>query len=384
VAHQGSRLSAVRWAQQPAVREVVGVGSFDEAALSHTLEAVAQRQDHIAQALSRRYVQRQGRKPVVFLYDVTSSYLEGEHNALGAYGYQREGKKGKRHMGVGWLTAEAGEPFAVRVFAGTPADPSTVSTAIAILKPRLHVEAVVFVGARGMGKAQSKATLAAERLRYITALTEPPLRPLLKRGVVQLGQCAEQVSEVQAAGRRDILRKNAAEARQAWHRLQDKRPTWQTLVATRKAQVAASPRCHPEAGWRHLQAWVKRHQLARVVTRRLDGRCLTVESEAAAPAQPVQLAGCDVLETDVPSTLLDTQTAHERYKALAHVDHDFRTRQTGWLEVRPLFVRKESRTRGHVFVCLLALNLSQALQQRLAAAFGTTQDEPHGVTVPDA
>ncbi len=384
VAHQGSRLSAVRWAQQHAVREVLGVGGFDEDDLYRTLDAVAQRQDHVEQALYRRYVHRQGRQPVVFLYDVTSSYLEGEKNELGAYGYNRDGKKGKRQIVVGLLTDAAGEPFAVRVFEGNTADPSTVPTPIAILKQRFHVAEVVFVGDRGMVKAKGKALLAAERLRYITALTEPQIRTLVKRGVIQLGQFAEQVTEVQAAGRRYILRKNAAEARKAWHRLQDKLYTLQTLVATRNAKVAASPRCQPEAGLGQMQAWIKRHKLTNVVAVRLDGRCLTVDSDAAAQEQALQLAGCYVLETDVSPALLDTQTAHDRYKDLAHVEHDFRTMKTGLLEVRPVFVRKESRTRGHVFVCLLALKLSRELQRRLAAAFGTTQDEPHGVTVPDA
>jgi transposase len=382
VAHQGSRLSAVRWAQQHAVREVVGVGGFDEDDLYQTLDAVAQRQDQIEQALYQRYVHRQGRQPVVFLYDVTSSYLEGEQNELGAYGYNRDGKKGKRQIVVGLLTDAAGEPFAVRVFDGNMADPSTVPTSIAILKQRFRVAEVVFVGDRGMVKAKGKAMLAAEHLRYITALTEPQIRTLIKRGAIQLGQFAEQVSEVQAEGKRYILRKNAAEARQAWHRLQDKLHTLQTLVATRNAKVTASPRCQP--GLRHVHAWIKRYKLTTVVTLRLDGRCLTVDGNAAAQEQAVQLAGCYVLETDVPSALLDTQTAHARYKDLAHVEHDFRTLKTGLLEVRPIFVRKERRTRGHVFVCLLALKLSRALQQRLAAAFGTTQDAPHGVTVPDA
>jgi transposase len=384
VAHQGSRLSAVRWAQQHAVREVLGVGGFDEDDLYHTLDAVAQRQEQVEQALYQRYVHRQGRQPVVFLYDVTSSYLEGEKNELGAYGYNRDGKKGKRQIVVGLLTDAAGEPFAVRVFEGNTADPSTVPTPIAILKQRFHVAEVVFVGDRGMVKAKGKAMLAAERLRYITALTEPQIRTLLKRGVIQLGQFAEQASEVQAAGRRYILRKNAAEARKAWRRLQDKLHTLQTLVATRNAKVAASPRCQPEAGLGHVQAWIKRHKLTNAVAVRLDGRCLTVDSDAAAQEQAMQLAGCYVLETDVSPALLDTQTAHDRYKDLAHVEHDFRTMKTGLLEVRPIFVRKESRTRGHVFVCLLALKLSRELQRRLAAAFGTTQDEPHGVTVPDA
>ena len=30
----------------------------------------------------------------LFLYDVTSSYVEGTHNALAAFGYNRDGKKG--------------------------------------------------------------------------------------------------------------------------------------------------------------------------------------------------------------------------------------------------------------------------------------------------
>src|SRR4029453_6299219 len=384
VAHQGSRLSAVRWAQQHAVREVLGVSRFDEDDLYRTLDAVAQRQDQVEQALYQRYVHHRGRQPVVFLYDGTNSYLEGEQNELGAYGYNRDGKKGKRQIVVGLLTDEAGEPFAVRVFEGNTADPSTVSTPIAILKQRFHVAEVVFVGDRGMVKAKGKATLAAERFRYITALTEAQIRMLVKRGVLHLGQFAEQVSEVQAAGRRYLLRKNAAEARKAWHRLQDKLHTLQTLVATRNAKVTASPRCQPEAGLGHVQDWIKRHKLTNVVTVRLDGRCLTLDSDAAAQEQAMQLAGCYVLETDVSPALLDTQTAHDRYKDLAHVEHDFRTLKTGLLEVRPIFVRKESRTRVHVFVCLLALKLSRGLQRRLGAAFGTTQDEPHGVTVSDA
>src|SRR5262245_54272604 len=58
--------------------------------------------------------------------------------------------------------------------------------------------------------------------------------------------------------------------------------------------------------------------------------------------------------------------------------------KTGLLAGRPIVIRKESRTRGHICVCLLAVKLSCELQRRLAAVLGPTQDEPHGVTVPDA
>jgi hypothetical protein len=70
--------------------------------------------------------------------------------------------------------------------------------------------------------------------------------------------------------------------------------------------------------------------------------------------------------------------------ALQKVERDFRTMKTGLLEVRPVFVRKESRTRGHVFCCLLALKLSRELERRPAGASGTTGQDPNAVTVPDA
>jgi transposase len=285
---------------------------------------------------------------------------------------------------LGLLTDEAGEPLAVRVFAGNTADPTTVPTQIALLKHRFAVEEVVCVGDGGIVKATGKAALTAERIRYLTALSEPQVRRLLKRNVLQLALFDEQVCAVQADGKRYLLRKNAAEARKARHRLDDKLATLRTLVAARNTKVAAAPRCQPEAGLRALQAWVQRHKLSTVVSLALEERQITLTIDAAAHEQILQLAGYYVLETDVPAERLDTQTAHDRYKALAQVEQDFRLLKTGVLEVRPVFVRQDTRTRGHVFVCLLALKLSRELQRRLASAFGTTQADPHGVTVPDA
>jgi hypothetical protein len=58
--------------------------------------------------------------------------------------------------------------------------------------------------------------------------------------------------------------------------------------------------------------------------------------------------------------------------------------KTGLLEVRPVFVRKESRTRGHVFACMLALKVSREMEKRLQEAFGTTDSDPYAITLPDA
>jgi transposase len=54
------------------------------------------------------------------------------------------------------------------------------------------------------------------------------------------------------------------------------------------------------------------------------------------------------------------------------------------LEVRPVWVRKESRTRGHVFCCLLALKVAREMERRLRAALGTTETRADALTLPDA
>jgi len=384
VAHRGSRLSAVRWAEDQAVAEVLGLGAFDEDDLYAALDDLAARQEKIEKALYRRYVARRGQPPRLFLYDVTSSYLEGEKNELGAYGYNRDGKRGKLQIVIGLLADETGEPLAVRVFEGNRNDPTTVGEQIRILQEQFQVEELVFVGDRGMVKSKGKEALTAAGLRYITALTDPQIRGLLGQGVLQLSLFVEQVCEVQAEGVRYILRKNPAEAEREQHRLEDKLMKLAAQLAARNQHVGEHPRCQPEAGRRALEAWAGRHKLTGLVAIALEGAQLKLQRNEEAIRRAQELAGCYVVTTDVLPAAMSAQQVHDSYVSLQKVERNFRTLKTGLLEVRPVWVRKESRTRGHVFCCLLALKVSREMERRLRAAFGTTETRADAITLPDA
>ena len=69
---------------------------FDEDDLYAALDWLASQQARIEQDLYQTYVQRRGQPPVLVLYDVTSSYFEGECNKLGQYGYNRDGNAASR------------------------------------------------------------------------------------------------------------------------------------------------------------------------------------------------------------------------------------------------------------------------------------------------
>jgi len=159
----GSRLAAARQSEEHAVREVLAVGAFDEDDLYRALEYLAEHQERIETAL----VRSPGAKAAgaVFLYDVTSVYFEGQHNELAAFGYNRDGKKGKKQLVAGLLTDGEGEPLAIQLYQGNTNDPPTFLDAVDKLKVRLGAEEIAVVGDRGMIKALGKAALGQARFR---------------------------------------------------------------------------------------------------------------------------------------------------------------------------------------------------------------------------
>ena len=174
VIDQGSRLSAVRLAMSHAACDVLGLGPFDEDTLYENLDWLAGAQAAIA---DRLYAQRT--KPInLFLYDVTSSYFEGTQNELAAFGYNRDGKKGKRQIVIGLLCDEDGHPVSIDVFPGNTQDPHTFATQLNKVKARFGVQAITFVGDRGMIQGQHIEDLAHQGCHYITAITKPQIEKL--------------------------------------------------------------------------------------------------------------------------------------------------------------------------------------------------------------
>lgn len=384
IAHGGSRLSAVRWAKQHAVEDLLQLPPFDEDDLYAALDWLAAQQNEIEQRLFETHVQRTGHKPVLVLYDVTSSYLEGECNELAALGYDRDGKRGKKQIVIGLLTADDGEPLAVRVFKGNTGDTSTVAEQIQLLKTQFGVDEVVMVGDRGMIKAKGKQALAKEGWRYITALTDAQVRALLKRNVLQPGLFDIDITEVEHEGKRLILRRNESTRHREQLRRQDKLARLKEKIDQRNAFVKERPRAKAQTGLDQLQRWVKRHKLATFVTVMLEERTLSFSIDDAIMENSALLDGCYTLETDVSHAHMDAATVAARYLDLQKVERNFRTMKTGFLEVRPIFLRDADRTKAHVFVAMLALKITRAFEDKLHKAFGTTDDDPKAITIDDA
>ena len=181
------------------------------------------------------------------------------------------------------------------------------------LAARFKIQEVIFVGDRGMIKAKGKAQLDDASFRYITALTDPQIRKLIKGNVIQPDLFDEQVVEVTHGGKRLVLRRDPATQRKEQHRREDKLQRLAARVAERNAFVAQSQRASPEAGLRELTQWANHHKLCAFVELTLNDQVIELQIDAQAKQDAALLDGCYCIESDVPPAHLSTQEVHDRY-----------------------------------------------------------------------
>jgi len=372
LAHQGSRLSAARWSEDHAVREILEVGSFDEDDLYLALEDLEARQANIETALAPKAAAPPAR--ALYLYDVTSVYFEGLENELADFGYNRDGKTGKKQLVAGLLTDGNGEPISIQLYRGNTGDPPTFLDAVQKLKVRFGAEEIALVGDRGMIKRLGKKALGEAKFRYVTALTDPQIRAMLTRKRLQLELFEDKPAEVELAGKRYVLRCNPQSQARERARRADQWARVQAKITARNLQAEQKPRCEPDSSLRQAQGLLTKYRLKGWVKVELVGRKVVWTEDSAARQKQAELDGCYVVESDLPKEVASTQQVHDRYLDLTQVERDFRTLKTGLLELRPIFLRKEGRTRGHALVCMLALKLARELDRRLAPLGLTVQD----------
>jgi hypothetical protein len=361
-----SKRAVVNWARNQAVYEVLGLGSqdgidFDENDLYEALDDVASRRLDIE---TRLFKLRNKSCSRLFLYDVTSSYLEGMHNELGDWGYNRDGKKGKKQIVIGLLTDEEGDPIAVDVFKGNTSDPRTVLDQINLLSERFGVREVVFVGDRGMVKRIPLERLREADFHYITAITKPQVEALVKQGVLQIAFFDESLAEVEHEGVRYIFRRNPVRVAEIEDSRMARVDKVRTLAATLSHELSASQRKSPQAALKRVEQRIIKLKIDRFVRAEIEDRAVVICLDREALAKKARLDGTYVLKTDTVAEDLDKECVHRAYKSLYRVECDFRMMKTE-LEVRPVFVRKKQRTRGHVLIVMLALILRRELEKRL-------------------
>lgn len=358
---QGSRLSAVRFARTHAVEDLLQVESFTEDDLYDNLKWLTANQAAIEDRLFA--VRYPAEPPKLFLYDVTSSYLEGSCNELAAFGYNRDGKRGKRQIVLGMLCDQDGWPLTVEVFAGNTQDPKTVASQLEKLSKRFGGAEITLVGDRGMLKSQQIQDLLTRKWHYITGITKPQIKKLINNGVVDASLFDVELAEVFDGATRYVLRKNPIRAQEMQDSRTDRLAALQSWLERKNQYLAEHPKASPAIAARNTTREADKLRVSAWVNVIDHGtRTLSLEIDQQALAEVAELDGCYALKTDLTEAQASKEQIHDRYKDLAKVEQVFRISKTVDLELRPIFVRTEDSTRAHAFVVMLSYWLNKYLR----------------------
>lgn len=362
VIDQGSRLSAVRLAKEHAACDILGIDKrFNEDSLYDNLGWLCDNQEKIEQKL---FLARRGKNlPELFLYDVTSSYLEGEKNALADYGYNRDKKKGKKQIVIGLLCDELGEPVSTEVFKGNTQDTETFYSQVQKAAERFGCKNVTMVGDRGMIK-KTQIERLPEGFHYITAITKVQIEGLIKRGLIQITLFDVTLCEIEEEGTRYILRRNPWRAEEIEANRLSKQMKIEQLVEKTNKYLEEHPQAKVSKAMERINKKIKLLIIDKWVSIDADERKLRMIVNKESLKEEAFLDGCYVIKTNLPKESAAKEIIHERYKDLKMVESAFRTCKTEHLEIRPVFVQTERNTRGHVLVVMLAYMIVRALQNK--------------------
>lgn len=325
----------------------------------------------------------------IYLYDITSSYFEGTENALSAFGYNRDGKKGKKQITIGLITDSEGFPLKIQVFEGNEIDYKTVNEQLRAIKEQFGAESIVLVGDRGMRIRLNLEELSKsekQNISYISALSSSEIRALINDKVIQLELFSKELVEIEDGGTRYILCNNPILQK-------EKNQTRESLKSCFEQEISSIKKSwdkRHEQNLENIEKIKKGHKNNKLVTvfieKKLDNYkyratkslgkykmskfyTITISNDTFKIDYDLQkyqeeksLDGKYVIESTVRKEDMDAKQVREKYKELQNVEHAFRDMKTDKLNIRPIFHVNEAQTRGHVFVCMFSYAIVKELE----------------------
>jgi transposase len=196
----------------------------------------------------------------------------------------------------------------------------------------------------------------------------------MKRGLIQFGLFDEKVCEVEEGGIRYILRRNPVRVEEMEKGRLSKRRALEKFVGEKNVYLSEHPRAKESTALEKVKSKIKLLRQEKWLSVKAQDRQLSLEQDDAVLKEESLLDGCYVIKTDLAKEVADKQLIHDRYKDLTEVEKAFRDCKTAILEVRPVFVRSEKSTRGHVLVVMLAYMIIRKLREAWAALDMTVEE----------
>ena len=348
------------------LHEELDLKYVDQNDLYEAMDELAACKTKIECKLAKRHLTEGG----MVLYDVTSSYLEGDKHAFGAHGYNRDKKKGKKQMVYGLMTDQEGCQVSVDVFPGNTPDIKTLGAQISKLQNTFGFKHVILVGDRGLLKQkQIQEEIIPVGLDWITGMQKQEIREVVEQEKTQMSLFDQQdLVEIQSdlyPKERLVLCRNPFQAAKT-------KKTREDLLAKADAkldQILAATTRTPrrlkdkaKIGMRVERALGK-HKLKKFYLLEIEEGYFSYTHNAEAIQRAERLDGVYAIRSSLKQPAEQSVSDYQRRSA---VERAFRVMKSISLRVRPIHHVKSERVIAHVFLCMLAYYVEYHLRKKLA------------------
>lgn len=370
---------AEHWYDTTALDDLLGIdtGLVNDDRLYRALDQLGEHKDALCAHLMTRYREWFGVRFEFLLYDVTSTYFEGqaERNPQAQRGYSRDQRSGNKQVCIGLVCTPEGLPLSFEVYAGNRADVSTVEDIVRVMETKYGQANRVWVMDRGMVSEANIAFLRERKARYLVGTPKSWLRAheqtLLEHSdwkTVQDGLEVRLVEQPEGEpGERYVLCRSGARAEKERAMLarQSERLTGELIKID--AWLRRTPQADQETVGRRIGRHLGKYPAAAAIVvaeviRDAEGRAASVRisSRLDAGQKAHRQKGAYLLRTNCEET--DPALLWKWYIQLTQAEAAFRTAKSD-LGLRPVFHQKEDRVQAHILVCFLALALWRTLEQ---------------------
>jgi transposase len=367
------------WYRRTALDDLLGVGveRINDDRLYRALDHLLPHKEALEVHLKERLGALFGLDYELLLYDVTSTYFEGQAaaNPLARRGYSRDHRADCKQVCIGLVVTRDGVPLGYEVFAGNRTDVTTVEEIVTTMERRYGAARRIWVMDRGMVSGENIAWLQSSGRQYLVGTSKSELKTFAaqladRRDWREVRDGVEAKVCAGPDGSETFLLVRSAERRQKE----------QAMHARFCARI--------EAGLASLQRRIEHAQkpIDRSAAERQIGRLLGRNSRAAA-RYAIRLVGdsmlpagarlewsthpewdewsshsegCYVLRTNLRDWT--SEALWRTYIQLSEAEAAFRINKSE-LSIRPIWHQREHRVLAHILVCFLAYVLWKTLEQ---------------------
>src|SRR5712692_3630609 len=373
------------WIRRTALGDILqeDFSELEDEALYRNLDRLHPNREAIERALAEKEKTLFNLDDTIYLYDLTSTYFEGQAtaNPQAKRGYSRDKRPDCKQVVVGLVLDRDGFPKAHEVFDGNRQDRTTVGEMLDSLEKRTGSKpgATVVVD-RGMAYEEDLAAIRARGFHYLVAGRQPerhawlgefahsadweevlrvpsPRNPDQEKSQVRIKrrQQGDQVYILCLSEGREEKDRAIRESHE--QRLQKDLGKLQARIE--KGQLQEQKKIHQAIG--RLQERYPRVARYYRMDYEAEHKTLTWQEDSEKKAIAEKLDGGYVLKTDRQD--LTGEEIWRTYILLTRVEAAFRAMKSPLLE-RPIFHHLEKRTQTHIFLCVLAYHLLVAIEKR--------------------